>query len=145
MVRESRERRLEEDLRRVGLRVTTSRLAVLGLLRRARRPLSHADVVERLGEGAGDQATLYRNLVDLTEAGLLRMVMLTGRVQRYEPADRPLDDPRAHAHFVCTECGDVRCLPGIDVRIGDGDRDLPAAVTEGAVELQLRGRCNDCH
>jgi Fur family ferric uptake transcriptional regulator len=140
------QRMTEERLRAAGLRVTASRLAVLGLLRRSRRPLSHADVVERLQEHGFDQATLYRNLVDLSEAGLLRPVMLSGRVQRYEPADRPSDDPGAHAHFVCVDCGDVRCLPGLTVQLPEAaSAELPGAVADGEVELQLRGRCDACH
>ena len=61
-----------ESLRGAGLRKTAPRLAVLEVLERARRPLSHAEVAESLAAEGLDRATVYRNLVALSEAGLVR-------------------------------------------------------------------------
>ena len=59
-------------IRKAGLRVTSSRIAVLGVLRDEQTPLSHADVSARLEHLGLDRTTVYRNLIDLAEAGLLR-------------------------------------------------------------------------
>ena len=57
-------------LRENGLRVTAPRLAVLGVLLKAKSPMSHTEVLDTLGDTVWDQATVYRNLVKLTEAGV---------------------------------------------------------------------------
>jgi Fur family ferric uptake transcriptional regulator len=134
---------LQERLRSVGLRSTAPRVAVLRQLQRATRPVSHAELVERLdGEGL-DRVTLYRNLNDLAEAGLLARTDLGDHTWRFEL--RPEGAPHAllHPHFTCTRCGTVTCLPEDAVQLSRG-RGLPAAVSRRAVEVTLRGQCDRC-
>ena len=60
----------KKQIRDLGLRVTAPRLAVLRVLAEAERPLSHSEVVLRLGDDAvWDRATVYRNLVALVGGG----------------------------------------------------------------------------
>ena len=55
---------LRATLREAGLRATAARVSVLSCLLGADRPLSHAEVCERL-EGSGfDRATLSRHRTD---------------------------------------------------------------------------------
>jgi Fur family ferric uptake transcriptional regulator len=135
---------VRDAIRATGLRATASRIAVLALLQSAERPLSHHDVVVALDGRGWDQATLYRNLIDLTEAGLLRPAGVGGRVARFEAALATAHNLRAHAHFVCTSCGELACLPEVAVVVTDAPR-LPASVRNSAFELQLRGRCDQCN
>lgn len=133
---------LRDSLRERGLRATAPRLAVLGCLRRAERPLSHAEVMARLGEETWDRATIYRNLSDLAEAGLLRKTDHGDHVWRFEAADAAGRAHAAeHAHFVCVDCGEVQCLPEVELSLGAaGPRSLQAQ----QVEVQVRGVCDDC-
>ncbi|HEY1957928.1 MAG TPA: Fur family transcriptional regulator [Polyangiaceae bacterium] len=133
-------------LRKAGLRGTTPRVAVLGWMTTTRGPVSHADVVRGL-EAAHvgiDRATVYRNLVDLAECGILRRTDFGDHVWRFEllaakKGERPVD----HPHFVCTDCGEVSCLTGVAVQIV-GNAAAPRAVRSRDVDVQLAGRCNDC-
>src|SRR5690606_33270700 len=78
---------LKKRIRALGLRVTAPRLAVLQTLAKAGRPLSHAEVVERLGpDTLWDRATVYRNLVALVGVKLLRVASHAGGITRYEVA-----------------------------------------------------------
>lgn len=86
-----------EELRAAGSRATPGRLALLGVLERARCPLAVAELEARLP--GLNQATLYRALLALAAAGLLRRGMKEG-VMQYEYAGRP-----HHHHLVCTDCG----------------------------------------
>src|SRR4051812_8046792 len=91
-----------------GLRVTSSRLAVLTVLREMETALSHADVATHVEHLGLDRTTVYRNLVDLAEAGILRRTDVdhTWRFELRGSAERQHgDDP--HPHFVCTDCGKV--------------------------------------
>jgi Fur family ferric uptake transcriptional regulator len=128
-----------ELLRSRGLRVTASRLAVLDLLDHALEPMTHHDVVEALQQSPWNRSTLYRNLIDLTEVGLLIKSEIGG-LARFERAGR-LNPCAGHPHFVCTSCGTVSHLDDVSVHFaGRG----PAAVMTGQVAVQLRGRCDDC-
>ncbi|MFT4626376.1 MAG: Fur family ferric uptake transcriptional regulator [Myxococcota bacterium] len=126
-----------------GMRVTRARITVLRLLSHTDGPVSHADVTEALAGDGWDRATLYRNLMALTEAGLLRRVDMGDHVWRFERVtvrgDAHADD---HPHFLCTACGDVACLPAVDLRMGGVD--LPRALAAGQVSIQLRGLCDEC-
>ena len=126
-------------LRARGLRVTASRLAVLDLLDHSDEPLTHHDVVEHFQKSPWNRSTLYRNLIDLTDAGLLLKSEIGG-LARFERAGR-MNACAEHPHFVCTDCGTVSHLESVSVHFeGRG----PSAVMSGHVAVQLRGRCDDC-
>ena len=126
-----------------GLRVTSSRIAVLSALREAELPLSHADVAGKLQHLGMDRTTVYRNLIDLAEAGVLRRsdVGHTWRFELTRGGDEHDDDQ--HPHFVCTDCGKVACLPVGTVALKPV-RGGPGALKRGNLEIQLRGRCDGC-
>ena len=137
-------RAVKAELRSCGLRATGARIAVLRVLVTADKPVSHAEVSEHV-EGQGlDRATVYRNLMDLAEAGLAQRSDLGDHVWRFshvgDPQRKPHED---HPHFVCSECGQVECLPAETVAIAK-KRGTPKAVQRRQVAIQVRGRCDDC-
>ena len=93
-----------------ALRVTAPRLAVLRVLAEAQNPLSHTEMLERLGETDWDPTTIYRNLVKLRDAGVAAVVSRVEGIDRYALAGAGEDGHR-HPHFVCEDCGRVACLP----------------------------------
>ena len=132
---------LQELLRSAGLRSTTARIAVLQRLRRARSPLSHAELADELTPLGLDKATVFRNLTDLTDAGLVVRTELGDHVWRFEIHDHTHGRQGKHPHFVCITCGSVTCLGGVK---------LPPQLTArgktvGSVtEILLRGYCRNC-
>jgi Fur family ferric uptake transcriptional regulator len=134
---------LKNVLRAAQLRATASRLAVLRYLQRGGAPISHAEVVEGMGTTGFDRATLYRNLTDLTKAGLVRRTDLGDHVWRFEMATVADAHAQAHPHFVCTACGDVTCLPDAGIKIRSGAV-APRALRSAHVDVQLRGICDSC-
>jgi len=126
-------------VRERGLRVTASRLAVLELLEHSPDPLTHHEVVDRLKTSSWNRSTLYRNLIDLTEVGLLQKSEIGG-LARFERSGKT-NACAEHPHFVCTDCGTVSHLESVTVLFeGRG----PTAVMSGQVAVQLRGKCDDC-
>jgi Fur family ferric uptake transcriptional regulator len=135
---------IQAILRGAGLRATQPRVAVLRELVGARSPLSHAEVAEALSADGFDRATVYRNLMDLTEAGLARRADIGDHVWRFElmrPSEAHEDE--AHPHFICGECGAVSCLPEDAVSVKPG-RGTPRALKNRAVSVQVRGVCDSC-
>jgi len=138
-----------EAIRKAGLRMTSARLAVMKVLVQMRSPVSHAELIVAL-EGSGfDRATLYRNLVDLTEAGLLERIDLGDHVWRFElralGGGRKAQKQRAnsHPHFACVDCGQVSCLPEVTLQTNSNLK-MPKALSEQRVSVQIRGQCDDC-
>lgn len=127
---------LRDEIRARGLRATPSRLAVLDLVRRSAVPLTHGEVADRLRAQPWDRATIYRNLIDLAEASLLRRTDVGDHVWRFEAVGD------AHPHFVCTECGTVECLPELELSLRRAR--VPRALKQRKVEVHVRGLCDRC-
>jgi Fur family ferric uptake transcriptional regulator len=126
------------------MRSTASRVAVLAYLSGAQAPLSHTEIHDALVDRGYDRATIYRNLVDLAEAGLLVRSDLGDHVWRFErrqPSGAGHTD--GHPHFVCVDCGEVSCLPELAVKVVAASG-APKALGTKQVEVQVKGRCDDC-
>jgi len=147
VVRRGKVRRPDEwasALHDAGLRRTAPRIAVLQRLEQAPAPLSHGEIVDELGASGFDRATVYRNLVDLVEAGMVTRTDVGDHVWRFELVrDNRSAHTADHPHFLCVDCGDVSCLPGDAVRIAPS-RGVPRAVGRDEVEVQIKGRCDTC-
>lgn len=94
-----------QELRRLGLKVTNPRLKILHILEQAAvRHLSAEDVYRTLlstGEDVG-LATVYRVLTQFEEAGLVRRHHFEEGYSVFE-----LNQGEHHDHLVCLKCGHV--------------------------------------
>ncbi len=133
---------LQAMIREAGLRCTTSRVIVLRRLIDATAPLSHADLTEELVPQGHDQATIYRNLTDLTEAGLLNRLDLGDHIWRFEFKDPDHHHDDEHPHFLCVDCGEVSCLSTVNISFKDGEKSSP--LVSEISEIFLKGRCAKC-
>ena len=130
-------------LREAGLRVTEQRLRVYEALQKAARPMSHPEMVALLPQDGMDRTTVYRILMDLTERGLAHRRDLGDHVWRFERKHTKSGHPEGHPHFVCVDCGGVSCLPEVAVKI-IASSGAPKALGTKQVEVQVKGRCDDC-
>ncbi len=133
---------LRHLLRDRGLRATSARLAVLVQLHDRGAPMTHDEVMDAVGRGAIDKATVYRILADLARENVLVRMDLGDHVWRYELRDPCRDVADEHAHFLCDACGKVVCLPGWQLRPPGGD--LPTALKGADLTFRASGRCGDC-
>jgi len=150
---------LRRTLRDRGLRSTSARLDVIKALAIATGPLSHAEVYDGLSDRGYDRATVYRNLIDLTEHGLVSRTDHGDHVWRFELYNLAERDQRAsadhegdphgaekhgpkhgpgHPHFICTDCGTVECLDGDDVTVSLKARKVKVE------EVVVKGTCARC-
>ena len=133
---------LRSSLRSKGLRATGARLAVMLLLHEQQAPMSHEQLMTGLGKGAFDPASIWRLLSDLTDAGVLRRMDLGDRIYRFELFDDCRDVAHDHGHFLCEDCGDVSCLPEMQLTNAQGQ--LPAALVGAQFRVRVTGRCGKC-
>ena len=137
---EVRAGRMKNRLRDAGLRATLPRMEVLRRLEDASAPSSHGDLADELVPMGFDRATVYRNLNDLVESGLATRVDLGDHVWRFEVRAPGENEPEDHPHFLCNDCGEVVCLPEIEIP-------LPRKAARPIADIQdvvLRGRCASC-
>ncbi len=94
----------EEFLTKKNLRMTYQRQVILNLFLQEQRHLSPEELYDmvKVHDPSIGQATVYRTLKLLCEAGIAREVEFGDGVMRYEP-----EYGRAHHdHIICTDCGD---------------------------------------
>jgi len=97
-----------ELLAYAGLRRTPWRVRILSLLLQLRRPVSHGQIMGKLGARA-DRVTVYRTLDAFVRSGLVHRVLVGRRMHLYETADR-CTKHACHPHFTCRACGRTTCM-----------------------------------
>ncbi|MEO1526154.1 MAG: transcriptional repressor [Planctomycetota bacterium] len=128
----------KQAIQAVGLRATPARIATLLVIRDAPGPLSHADVSDRLSDQEIDRATIFRNLNDMANAGLIRRTELGDHVWRFELI---AEKDSRHPHFVCVDCGSITCIQNIELT--QESKSLSERFGQ-VTEILLRGHCFDC-
>ena len=130
---------LKEWIRGRGKRSTGARLAVLDCLQRSNSPLSHNELTEQLEEQGHQRASIYRNLMDLIDVGLVSRFDAGDHTWRYE--FHPPDSIAAHPHFLCTDCGTVSCVDEVELR--PAKVSSPKSIAKVS-EVLIKGQCLDC-
>ncbi len=128
-------------LRAAGLRCTAARIAVFERLSDATAPMTHAELADELVPRGFDKATVYRNLIDMSDAGILSRAELGDHMWRFEIRTAGHQQDAEHPHFVCVECGSVTCLP--DLPMTAGQRKQWAGLGR-ITEILLKGHCQRC-
>lgn len=132
---------IRQLVRKSGLRSTAARITVIQFLRKAKSPLTHAEIAEDLTPMGFDKATVYRNLIDLADAGLVKRTELGDHAWRFELRNPDEPEDAEHPHFVCTECGSVSCLHDVDFKT---PKNKQWAAVGRVTEILLKGVCSEC-
>lgn len=162
--------RWAERLRERGLRVTRSRLDVLRVLAGSPSPLQAQEVLEALSGAHADRVTVYRTLNALVDHGLAHRIDPGDRVWRYgllasaarrgghgQGADARngtgqaanagragVPDHEGHAHFVCDDCGTIRCLEDATIRVSLNSKPDSERFKITQKDVFLHGTCERC-
>jgi Fur family ferric uptake transcriptional regulator len=86
--------------------------------------------------------TVFRNLHDLAEAGILSRVDVGDHTWRFELGPAGLSS-RQHSHFICERCSSVSCLDDFNVHLLPPIPNLGALVASIS-DVVLRGCCRRC-
>jgi len=126
--------RLEDS----GLRCTSQRYSVMSFLMDHHEHPTAAEIFEAVNrlDPRSSRATIYNNLRDLVDAGLVRQIAAEGRTARYDAKDE------LHHHFICDRCGSVEDIEWYTVP-GPATGTLGKRVIREC-ELIVRGLCTQC-
>lgn len=128
----------EQLLKSNGLKSTPQRLTVLKMIDEG----GHIDI-DQLHESFKKSgmkiplATLYRILGELSSAGILQTVAVSGQKTRYEIVKGE------HPHFLCEQCGHLEDLNIAMNKIVDIAQ-LACAHSTRSVSVMLHGTCEGC-
>jgi len=129
---------IKQSLEDSGLRCTPQRYDVMAFLMEHRGHPTAVEIFEAVNrlDPRSSRATIYNNLRDLVQAGLVREVAVEGRAARFDAKGM------RHHHFICDRCGNVEDIEWYDVP-------GPAAASLGKrvlreCELIVRGLCTKC-
>src|SRR5580704_8143690 len=94
---------IKRSLGTSGLRCTPQRYAVMACLMERNRHPTASEIFEAVNrvDPRSSRATIYKNLRDLVQAGLVREVAVEGRAARFDAKGT------RHHHFICDRCGNV--------------------------------------
>ena len=82
--------------------------------------------------------TVYRNLKQLSEEGLIKSVGVVDGQERFDARISP------HSHFVCNQCGAVQDLPNCVSEETIAPLGEEYGFVEQSYELHIYGVCKDC-
>lgn len=136
---------VEARLRKVDLRYTAGRRAMVTALVRSEGPMSITDIADLLP--SLPRSSAYRHLVDLQTAGVVRRIAANDEFARFELAE---DLTEHHHHFLCTECGkvmDVTPSSSFERSIGRHVEEIAAAAGFHPLghRIDVVGLCSSCH
>lgn len=134
-------RKIDRTLKAAKLRHTQARAAILNVLLAATKPLNQAQIAKKIGSPRPDKVTIYRTLEAFIKTGIVHKAFLRKNAWHFELSHN-CSEKQCHPHFVCTNCGDTRCL--IDIKVP-----LVTAEHKGFVinrqQVHLEGLCPNCN
>jgi len=122
------------------LKRTGSRTAIIEVLLKTTRPQTAEDIISEIGRARINKVTIYRTLDSMIEAGLVHRAFVSDGKCHFELADK-CGEHQCHPHFVCTDCGQTRCLHDVSVPMASSP---PAGFTIQRQQVRLEGLCPDC-
>jgi Fur family peroxide stress response transcriptional regulator len=129
---------IKQSLENSGLRCTPQRHCLMAFLLEHTGHPTAAEIFEAVNrlDPRSTRATIYNNLRDLVQAGLVREVAVEGRAARFDAKGL------RHHHFICDSCGNVEDMDWYDVP-KPASRSLGKRVLREC-ELIVRGLCAKC-
>ena len=134
---------MSKDFARVlkmkGFKNTPTRQAILGVFSTNTKPINADDIFEALKKKDINLVTIYRTLVSLEEAGIIRRIDVHKNSTYYE------FDLDHHHHLICNDCGVVEDFKTCDVE--NIARDVLKHSNFKSVNthsLELFGVCKKC-
>lgn len=134
--------RPEELLKRHNIRITTMRKDILDIFLECDKAMSHHDIELQLEDC--DRITLYRNLKNFQEKGIIHKAIDGTNTPKYALCEHECDEHHHHdnhVHFHCERCGNTFCLDDVQLP----QISTPEGYAISSSNLILNGTCNICH
>jgi len=132
--------KIDTLLKATKLKRTSPRRKILEILINANKPQTAEDILSAIGKTRINKVTIYRTLDSMIESGLVHRAFVSDGNCHFELADK-CTEHQCHPHFVCTDCGQTRCLPEVSVPMATS---TPAGFVVERQQVRLEGLCPAC-
>lgn len=133
----------KEILRFAGLRVTQTRLDMLGIFRRHDYAIGHS-IIEDTLPGL-DRITVYRTLKTFEECGIIHKILDSSGATKYALCEEVClthdHHHDHHVHFHCDVCDQTFCVDEVTVP----EVSLPEKYKVKEKNLIITGTCENCN
>jgi len=127
-------------LNSANLRCTPARLAILKVLRGAKKPLSYQQIASALLKKNINKVTIYRTLERFTKTGIVHKAYTHNKAWHFE-LPRNCSPKKCHPHFTCKNCGRTVCLTNLSTLMVKG---LRKGFVIHRQQVRLVGLCPTC-
>ncbi len=135
----SKKESLYIKLHEKGQRVTSRKKIILDvLLKNTEYMLSATQIIDLMGKGRMDSATVYRILQSFHDAGVIEYSLNPHGVAKYK-----ICDTSPHHHMICTSCGRIINFPCVEKFWDKHLRDNNFIETSHNIEIY--GICEECN
>ena len=131
----------QKQLRKIDLKATPARVAVLKLLKETKQPIDVNTIIDKINKWGikTDPTTVFRIVNKLTERGVVNQIQFQDKKARYELTER-----EHHHHFICEDCGEIEdvladAIPALEREIGRKQGFLVKRHS-----LEFFGLCSNC-
>jgi Fur family transcriptional regulator, ferric uptake regulator len=131
-----------QELKKVGLKVTMPRLRILEILENAEPHHMSAEAVYKMLLDSGEDvglATVYRVLTQFEVAGLVKRHNFEGGYSVFE-----IDQGEHHDHLVCVKCGSVEEFVDEEIENRQAAIAMAAQFKMTDHNLTIYGICKNC-
>jgi len=127
-----------KKLKKIGLKVTPQRLAILRLIKGDRTHPSAEKIYHEISKKFPgiSFATVYNTLAKLVETGEIQQLDIDPDKKRFDP------HTSLHYHFYCKACGEVYDVDSA-VSLTSNIKKIAGHQVE-AMQLNFKGICKDC-
>lgn len=128
---------LVNALKESGLSATLTKKRLLSLFSMSKKPLSYIDVSNKIKDV--NESTIFRNLKQLTEAGILSEIELGEGFKRYElkPSNHH------HHHIKCVKCGKIDSIDKCNLKVFEKQL-LSLGYSNITHQIKFSGTCQNC-
>ncbi len=132
----------QDILKKSGLKQTETRVSLLEVLSRSKKPLSANEIFKSISGAGADKVTVYRTLDTLEEKGLIKRVATGEREAKYELIQHADD----HHHVICLKCKKVADFTGCDAEnlIKKALKQVEGFRSVSHHTFDIFGLCNKC-
>lgn len=95
--------KITEEIKKLGIKITTPRKKILQVLKKSQSPLSLGEIHEKLN--SVDFASIFRNIKLFCSLNVVREINMGDKKIRYEL----INAEHCH-HIICSECGRIEKL-----------------------------------
>jgi len=130
---------LKAQLKKSGLKVTGSRLAILDIFKHAKKPLNVKNIAAKLPSFKADIVTIYRNIESLKLQNIVKEINFNKNEAYYELAGTH------HHHVICESCGRIEDVPTCNITpLEKGIRKAAGFARINRHSLEFFGLCANC-